>query len=459
MLISLFSLSLAIQDVAAAPKSSPNTSEEKSDKDAKKDKEKGAASTKKTKKKTKKASSKKSKSTGTQGEPQSTPTAHKASGQKKEDRPQTKKAPVKSGKENRNQPTANKPHNGSKPPKAERFTSPQVGTERENRPSANKPKGGSKPPKAERFKQPNVGTEQDNSPQANKPRGGSKPPKAERFEYPQNPQSGREREDRPSANKPHGGSKPPKAERFETPNQTKPENQVHSVPLKDKPGYRSPESEIEYRTPEKSKAGTPKTPKKNSPSLNGRTRGNQPQKNRPSRSSTTKKQPQKQGAKLSLGLGGSKYRSGYNDGKNYIDTGMGLALGLRVFGVLGAELRYNQFLEREFSEAPERLNNPIQAVGQIYFFPNQQLSPFVSAGIVGNSLFLDDQYQWKGQSKTAEQEDYFFGSVLGLGLEYDFAKNIGIKAEGRYLQYQDVEYSKPAKDSAVTTSIGLVLHF
>ena len=161
----------------------------------------------------------------------------------------------------------------------------------------------------------------------------------------------------------------------------------------------------------------------------------------------------------SFGVQGLNYGSGYADGQTYLDPGLGLAIGTRVFNAVAFELSYAAFSEQLLPDSPERLNRPLQGVGQLYLMPRQKLSPFLSAGIVANAIDIQDQYLWNGKQKNADQESLLLGGVLGGGLEYNINKNLGFKAEGRYLNYQNTIESQPAIEDALQLSAGISIYF
>ena len=161
----------------------------------------------------------------------------------------------------------------------------------------------------------------------------------------------------------------------------------------------------------------------------------------------------------SVGVQGINYGSGYVDGQTYLDPGLGIGVGVRLLNAVGVELSYSTLSEQLLLDTPERLNRPLQGVGQLYLMPRQKLSPFVSAGIVGNAIALNDTYQLKGTKKKAEQESLLLGGVLGAGLEYNVSKNLGFKAEGRYLNYQNTIESQPAIEDALQISAGISVYF
>jgi opacity protein-like surface antigen len=161
---------------------------------------------------------------------------------------------------------------------------------------------------------------------------------------------------------------------------------------------------------------------------------------------------------LSLGGRGVTYRSGYVDGGDYIDPGIGLAIGYRPVEALGAEISYSHF-SQNIGENSDRKNAPVQAVGQVYLFPWTRVSPFASVGYAWNQVDIDDHYHVDGEGKHAEQSGVLAGPVFGAGVELNVTKNLGLKTEARYLQYNNISETDLAKDNGLILSGGITLYF
>ena len=173
----------------------------------------------------------------------------------------------------------------------------------------------------------------------------------------------------------------------------------------------------------------------------------------------TPKREVDRGKRLSFGARGMSYRSGYVDGGEYIDVGVGVALGYRPVEALGLEVSYSQFSQNLGGSSPDRLNTPLQTVGQVYLFPWTKVSPFFSAGYAWNQIDVDDYYLVNGEGKQAIQEGVLTGPVFGAGVEYAFSKRFGVSAEGRYLMYNNLQDEDPARDNGLTLTTGLNLYF
>jgi len=162
--------------------------------------------------------------------------------------------------------------------------------------------------------------------------------------------------------------------------------------------------------------------------------------------------------KLSLGARGMSYHSGYVDGGDYRDLGFGVAMGYRPIESVGVELSYSQF-SQDFGESSDRLNIPLQAVGQVYLFPWTKVSPYLSAGYAWNQLEVDDYYRVNGEERRAIQEAFLTGPVFGAGVSFAISKSLGVSAEGRYLMFNNLDENDPARDNGLILTSGINLYF
>jgi opacity protein-like surface antigen len=268
----------------------------------------------------------------------------------------------------------------------------------------------------------------------------------------------------PSHTKPNSPERA-KPNQSKTVNRTPPKTKKQTTPERVKPNkgksstystYKKPSQRVEKeRLQANPKKVTRKPPQKKAipnPSTAVRTRATQ-------QAQARKKKKMNRRGMTSLGVQGLNYWSGYGDGSRYLDPGLGLAIGTRLLNGVGVELSYSAFSDLLLVESPERLNRPVQAVGQLYLMPSQKFSPFVSVGVVANAIDLQDQYQWKGKEKTAEQEALLFGGVLGAGMEFSVSRHLGLKVEGRYFNYKNTVEALPAIDDAFDISAGVSVYF
>jgi opacity protein-like surface antigen len=181
---------------------------------------------------------------------------------------------------------------------------------------------------------------------------------------------------------------------------------------------------------------------------------------------TRQTQPPKQEKKgisrkgqTSVGLGALAYSSGYVNGGDYSDGGMGISVGVRPLSFLEIEGSYGQYSDTGFSGDPNRLNRPLQAVGQIYFNPNQRISPYITGGYAWNHIDIQDSYQVASTQYTAKQDSVLTGKVLGGGVELNLSKHFGVELDGRYFMYDNLKATQPAKDTASLVSVGLIVYF
>lgn len=247
---------------------------------------------------------------------------------------------------------------------------------------------------------------------------------------------------------------PPKSKKQTTPERVKPnEGKSSTYPAYKKPSQRVEKERLEANpNPKKVTRKPPQKKATANPSTAVRTQAIQ-------QAQARKKKKMNRRGMTSLGVQGLNYWSGYDDGSRYLDPGLGLAIGTRLLNGVGVELSYSAFSDILLVESPERLNRPVQAVGQLYLMPSQKFSPFISVGVVANAIDLQDQYQWKGKEKTAEQEALLFGGVLGAGMEFNVSRHLGLKVEGRYFNYKNTVETLPAIDDAFDISAGVSVYF
>jgi opacity protein-like surface antigen len=223
------------------------------------------------------------------------------------------------------------------------------------------------------------------------------------------------------------------------------------------PGYKKPSQRVEREKPQGNSHSTKVTRK---PPQKKVTRPVPAVKKQATQQAQArKKKKMNRRGMTSLGVQGLNYWSGYGDGKEYLDPGLGLAIGARLLNGIGVEVSYSAFSDLLLVESPERLNRPVQAVGQLYLMPSGKFSPFISAGVVANAIDLQDQYQWEGKEKMAEQESLLLGGVLGAGMEFNVSRHLGLKVEGRYFNYQNTVEGLPAIEDAFDISAGVSVYF
>ena len=367
----------------------------------------------------------------------------------------------------------------------------------EQQPNAHQPLGNREPQKPEYHKAPSnipqqqVGKEdlptastleRPDKPQVGKPTV-SKPPVSKpqvskpHVDRPTNsePQISKPHVDRPSVSKPQVSkpqvSKPtenqpqvskPRVDRPTNSQPTTTKAQVEKNPTPSKQPVEGPKGDAPVKKPTKNAVPT------KAPSLNDYE--NQPTKwtsgfntglSGPKRSNNSDSSFQKidhQG-KTSLSISSLSYASGYNTGMNYQDGGLGIALGIRPFTHVGAEVSYGQYTDALLSTDPERVNRPLQVVGQGFLLPEEFLSPFVSAGYVQNSIYLNDAYTWQGNDELAKQQTLLTGGVLGAGIEMNFSSRFSLEFDARYFLYSNATDAKPARNDATLTSVGMNFYF
>ena len=160
-----------------------------------------------------------------------------------------------------------------------------------------------------------------------------------------------------------------------------------------------------------------------------------------------------------FGLGTLSFASDYVDGGAYQDGGLGMSLGFRLIPQFEIEGSYGHYTDSTLESSRNRLNRPIQLVGQVHPFPDAVVSPFVSGGYVWNNIVIDDEYIADGENKTAEQDGWLTGLALGAGVTFNVHQSIALELDGRLFQYNNLEYWDDAGDTATLVSMGVVVGF
>ena len=399
----------------------------------------------------------------------------------------------------------------------------RVGTERSNKPTAHTPLGNTQTnghrPTYERapdnVDRPQVGKEESNTPTAHTPIGTGERNGPTYERAPDNvdrPQVGKEESNTPTAHTPIGGSstRPEK-----TPPTREPEGRIdREPPTKKDPSYnretrvpntdaptsgrvdRKPPSNGKVTRPNKERNPNTDTPTERAPFFDrdvpnnggggqvGRTTPNKQGNVQPSNSavspgksqccgpasrgfstSTRRKdtstsswsgQNSQQG---SIGFSTLSFSSDYVEGGYYNDGGMGLSIGYRPVPQFEIEAAYGRYTDSTLESSRNRLNRPLQVVGQAHAFPNHVVSPFVLGGYVWNRIQIDDDYTVTGEDQSAEYEGVLTGLVLGAGLTLNIHQNVALQLDGRLFEYDNVEPWDDVGDTATLVSMGIVLGF
>ena len=136
-----------------------------------------------------------------------------------------------------------------------------------------------------------------------------------------------------------------------------------------------------------------------------------------------------------------------------------MSVGFRIIPQFEIEGSYGQYTDSTLEASRNRLNRPIQLVGQVHPLPNSVVSPFVSGGYVWNNVVIDDEYIAAGENKSAEQQGWLTGLALGAGVTFNVHQNIALELDGRLFQYNNLTYSDDAGDTATLVSMGVVVGF
>ena len=79
-----------------------------------------------------------------------------------------------------------------------------------------------------------------------------------------------------------------------------------------------------------------------------------------------------------FGLGTLSFASDYVDGGAYQDGGLGNVVGIATDSTVEIEGSYGHYTDSTLESSRNRLNRPIQLVGQVHPYPDSVVSPFVS---------------------------------------------------------------------------------
>lgn len=320
---------------------------------------------------------------------------------------------------------------------------PQVGNEQSHTPNAHTPignSGGHRGPTYERapdnVNRPSVGKEHDNAPTAHEPIGGrtTRPEKDRPSREPEG-RIDREPPTKKESNRPEKGRPSRNQETSNTPNKNIDRTGPDSEPCGGCPSQAVSPGKSQQRN-----------------AYNGGY-------NTSTRRTTQPQSGADEMGAWGFGLGTLSFASDYVDGGAYNDGGLGMSLGLRLIPQFEIEGSYGHYTDSTLESSRNRLNRPVQLVGQVHPFPDAVVSPFVSGGYVWNNIIIDDEYIADGENKTAKQEGWLTGLALGAGVTFNVHQNIALELDGRLFQYNNLEYWDDAGDTATLVSMGVVVGF
>ena len=161
---------------------------------------------------------------------------------------------------------------------------------------------------------------------------------------------------------------------------------------------------------------------------------------------------------LAIGLRGGSLMSGYENGNNYGDLGLGLNARYRPAESVGLELGITH---HDSAWAPESARS--QTLGsasvELFAFPWTRVSPYAIGGLTMNNRNIADElasYQGVDQLDTGRN---LVGAHAGLGLELALGKSAALDLEGRYIGWLNQTAMDTASPGALQATAGLVFHF
>ncbi len=162
---------------------------------------------------------------------------------------------------------------------------------------------------------------------------------------------------------------------------------------------------------------------------------------------------------VSLGLRSGTYMSGYENGASYSDFGVGLAARYRGNEALGLEVAYGYYND-EFTNASERVTQPLSASVELFAFPWTDVSPYVLGGVTWTKRSYSDTYETGMTTATFEQSDVQFGPHGGVGLELAVGEKSSLSLEGRYTHFVTHEEGEDASAPGnLQGTLGLNVYF
>jgi len=141
---------------------------------------------------------------------------------------------------------------------------------------------------------------------------------------------------------------------------------------------------------------------------------------------------------FSVGLRTGSYLSGYEDGGDFADFGMGVTARFRPVESLGFEMAYS-FHDDTFSPDTERSTSMLQPSLQAFAFPWARVSPYATLGLTWTNRTYRDSWSDGTNQRLTEVQDTSFGPHLGGGLEVSLGRNASIDLEIRGIGYLNAQ--------------------
>jgi opacity protein-like surface antigen len=164
---------------------------------------------------------------------------------------------------------------------------------------------------------------------------------------------------------------------------------------------------------------------------------------------------------VAVGLRGGALGAAADSGGGLVDPGMGLALRVRplnIFGIEGSYMRYGGIdgASAQTGFAGQGTHDSFSASGQLFFSPQQLVSPYVSVGGTWQSQQLELGADPAGSTL---REDKRRGLHGGLGVEVNLGQHASVGLELRYLHDRDHAARDPLSQGQVQALGGLNLYF
>lgn len=158
---------------------------------------------------------------------------------------------------------------------------------------------------------------------------------------------------------------------------------------------------------------------------------------------------------FALGVRGATYISGYTNGANYGDFGLGIAARYRPVEALGLELQWN-YHDDTWAEGTERIQQPLSASVQLFAAPWTMVNPYALAGLTLTNRNIQDD---TGNRAEVTSEASFWGPHAGLGLELGLSDKTSLNVDGRWIGYLNRPEGDAAYPGAFQGNLGVNFYF
>ncbi len=159
-----------------------------------------------------------------------------------------------------------------------------------------------------------------------------------------------------------------------------------------------------------------------------------------------------------VGITTGTYLSGYDEGGDFSDFGLGVSASFRPVETVGLELGYS-YHNDTFDSTSERTTSLIQPSVNVYAFPWTRVSPYASLGLTWASRSYEDTWSDGFTQQTETVSSTAFGPSLGAGIEFNLAEAASLDLEAKYNGFVNVGADDPNVPGALQAGAGLTFYF